>query len=188
MYFVGVNPGKTGGIARINSELGIIEAWPMPEHFGGLALLLHRLRTHEPHETFFFIERAEIIPKQNPQSAFTFGKNFGAILGYLGGINAQIRMITAEQWKGMMLAGSSAPTDKKRALEVAQRIWPGRDFSMQQNGRTPHDGMVSSLLIARFAEISYNAVQGGPAGPKTSATRADREPITDADTGASADA
>lgn len=78
MFYVGIDPGKSGGIACLNRKGKIIYAISLPESEWDLwmALTGHKIDR-------LIVENVSSSPQMGVVSAFTFGKGYGTILGML---------------------------------------------------------------------------------------------------------
>lgn len=114
--FVGIDPGKAGGIAFIFGNGGHT-AMKMPETPQELAQLI---REHRTEETWAYVERVSSSPQQGVVSAFTFGRGYGAILGVLAALEIPYDLVTPGVWQKAMgcLTRGNKNVSKSRAAAM----------------------------------------------------------------------
>lgn len=114
--YIGIDPGKSGGIAFI-PERG--EPWvdKMPETDRDLFDLLE---TQDEWEPFALIENVSSSPQQGVVSAFTFGKGYGALLMALTARGIPYERVAPGVWQKAMkcLTGGDKNVSKARAQQL----------------------------------------------------------------------
>lgn len=100
-----------------------------------------------PVEPFCVVEHVNAMPGQGVTSCFSFGQNFGFILGLLTAFRIPYELVRPQKWKKEF----SCTSDKNTSIEVAQRLFPGADLRRTQQCRKPHDGIAEALLMAEYA-------------------------------------
>jgi crossover junction endodeoxyribonuclease RuvC len=147
---IGIDPGKSGGLAALNPDGGI--RWMIPMPVIGGTIDSSRLREWlSLNGTVCYIESGQAMPKQGVSSMFKFGHTCGLIEGFVAGCGHPYTMVRPHQWQRVMHAGlDKSMHPKQRSLIVAQRLYPGADFRATVRCRKAHDGIVDALLIARF--------------------------------------
>jgi hypothetical protein len=79
--FLGIDPGKSGGLAMITSD-GIDQVFKMPETESDIARLFEE-RIKPAGVSFCYIEKVHSFPGEGVSSSFKFGKNTGLLIGLL---------------------------------------------------------------------------------------------------------
>jgi crossover junction endodeoxyribonuclease RuvC len=79
--YLGIDPGKTGGIAIVSGE-GVTITWDMPKTEGDLAELF-ACRISACRVSLCLIERVHAFPGAGVTSMFTFGRGAGVLIGLL---------------------------------------------------------------------------------------------------------
>lgn len=144
--YVGVDPGKNGGIARLDEAGAILLLAKMPE---SVADLLEALRGYsEPVAgVFALLESVHAMPGQGVSSTFSFGENFGLCKGCLSGAGVPWELVRSVEWQrglGIPKVKDEGKTDRKRRLKAhAQQLWP--DDAKIITGAT-----ADALLIAEY--------------------------------------
>lgn len=102
----------------------------------------------EPVEPFCVVEHVNAMPGQGVTSCFSFGRNFGFILGLLTAFRIPYELVRPQKWKKEF----SCTSDKNTSIEVAQRMFPGVDLRRTPKCQKPHDGIAEALLMASYAK------------------------------------
>ncbi len=154
MNYIGIDPGKSGGIAII-SEVGVEAITPMI--IAGkdidLAAMADWLENSISDEyAIACIEKVSAMPKQGVTSMFSFGFSTGAIHGILATMSIPRHLITPQAWKKSVLAGTKK--DKNAAVDYCRRLYPDISLLATERSRKPHSGMADALCIARYALLN----------------------------------
>lgn len=97
---------------------------------------------------FCVVEHVNAMPGQGVTSCFSFGQNFGFILGLLTAFRIPYELVRPQKWKKEF----SCTSDKNTSIEVAQRLFPGVDLRRTPQCRKPHDGICEALLMAEWGK------------------------------------
>lgn len=127
LRYLGVDPGKSGGIAIVDEGGRIVVAERMPETERDL---LDLLRNHAPADrTHALLEKVHAAPKMGVSSAFTFGRGYGALLMALTALELPFDLTSPHKWQAEM--GCLAPKstefgkkDKNINKRRAQQVFP----------------------------------------------------------------
>ena len=146
--FIGIDPGKDGAMA--------ILGWtnrPVTVTFDELiyADRLRRLVQCPNTEIFCVVEHVNAMPGQGVTSCFSFGQNFGLILGLLRAFVIPFELVRPQKWKKEF----SCTSDKNTSIEVAQRLFPGVDLRRTPKCQKPHDGICEALLMSSYAKRHF---------------------------------
>jgi crossover junction endodeoxyribonuclease RuvC len=156
MIYIGIDPGKTGGIAII-SECGVDAITPMI--IAGkdidLAATAEWIDYHvDEDHAICYIEKVSAMPKQGVTSMFNFGFSTGAMHGIVATLGMPRYMVTAHQWKIKVLAGLDWKGNKGAAIDFCRRAYPDISLLATEKSRKPHSGMADALCIARYGLIT----------------------------------
>lgn len=146
MIYIGVDPGKNGGIAIIDSD-GVI-AFPFSEE----RLLIELDGIAQEYECICYLEHVHAMPKQGVSSTFNFGMNFGFIQGVLKAYEIPYELVTPQKWKKEF----SCTSDKNTSIEVCKRLFPNVNLKATERCKKDHDGIAEALLIAEYGRRHYN--------------------------------
>lgn len=124
--FIGIDPGKAGGIAVVNEDGSIGGATDMPATIRDLIDVLNEM-AYEPAiggelRTFAFLEFVRSSPKMGVVSAFTFGRGLGHVEASLVSVGIPYDDLTPQRWQQGMSCRSGG--DKNVTKARAQQLWP----------------------------------------------------------------
>ena len=148
MIYIGVDPGKKGGVAIIADDAvsGIqVEAWD-DEVFVSL------MREMSKYRCVAAVEKVGAMPGQGVTSMFSFGQSFGFILGVLTAFGIGYQLVPPTLWKrefGLL------HTEKQASVDVAKRLFPGVSLLPTERCRKESDGMSDALLICEYARRKF---------------------------------
>lgn len=157
--FCGIDPGKDGCLAILGyRETPILIPFSETEYANQLRRLEYCCRTEaekdlaaimhvQATEVFCVVEHVNAMPGQGVTSCFSFGQNFGFILGLLTAFRIPYELVRPLKWKKEF----SCTSDKNTSIEVAQRLFPDVDLRRTPQCRKPHDGIAEALLMAEYA-------------------------------------
>lgn len=151
MIFIGIDPGKNGGIAFMENGNNSSEAYPYSDDvlINNLGLIYAQgLQT----AVICYLEHVHAMPKQGVSSTFNFGMNFGFIQGVLKSYSIPYELVTPQKWKKEF----SCTADKNTSIEVCKRLFPNVNLKATERCRKDHDGMAEALLIAEYGRRHYN--------------------------------
>lgn len=140
MRIIGIDPGKSGGIAWCN--LGFMRAWPMPNTEKDISNLLSDM--HFEGETFCYLERVHAMPGQGVTSMFTFGQGYGFLRGCLVSLRIPFEEVRPQQWQKAL--NLSPKGDKNILKQKAQQLFPDQNVTLKT---------ADALLIAEYGRRLY---------------------------------
>lgn len=141
--FIGIDPGKSGGIAYIDTENDISGTMP----YGDTALIDLCRDIRSASKAVCCLEKVGAMPGQGVVSMFSFGKSVGYIKGVLEAFRIPYQEITPQKWKREFGLSS----DKVASAEVCSRLFPNTSLLATAKCKKPHDGMAEALLMAEYA-------------------------------------
>lgn len=153
---IGIDPGRDGCLAILGyRETPILIPFSESEYANQLRRLEAATRSVPPTvgvvpfkvEVFCVVEHVNAMPGQGVTSCFSFGQNFGFILGLLTAFRIPYELVRPQKWKKEF----SCTSDKNTSIEVAQRLFPDVDLRRTEKCRKPHDGKAEALLLAELA-------------------------------------
>jgi len=146
-YVIGIDPGKTGAIAFLRTDLSVARAFRYPGDTPSCAALLNKWMNKAGMPQIAVIEKIHTMPSMGTPSAMTFGMNFGAWEGLLAAHEIPYILVSAAKWRGACF-DSATKKDKDKAnasLEMARRLFPGISLKYKADG-----GKADALHMARF--------------------------------------
>lgn len=150
-YYIGIDPGLSGGVVVLNSTGGIVDMLQMPtkEHYKKRTIDGNKLGLFLPlpfkSNTKIGVESVHSMPKQSMPSMFSFGMGFGKILGVLEAMYLPYTLITPQTWKKYFKVSK----DKHDSILVIENLYTDTDKFFTKRGRLL-DGLVDATLIARY--------------------------------------
>lgn len=159
MIYIGIDPGKNGGIAVISykdfrrNNHRQVDVYPYSDEqlvdtIKDIAYLKNVLKV----DSVCVLEHVHAMPKQGVSSTFNFGMNFGFIQGVLKACRIPYELVTPQKWKKEF----SCTSDKNTSIDVCKRLFPGVNLKASERCRKDHDGMAEALLIAEYGRRHYN--------------------------------
>lgn len=143
--YLGIDPGAKGGLALVDDNGKIIEIMPMPS----IDVFADTLERWKPKHVA--IEKSQSLPGNAANRMFSYGVHNGELRGVLVALQIPFTLLAPKFWQTEMFIGTPAKAlPKKRALQAAQRLFPGQQFLASEACRVPHDGMIDAALIALF--------------------------------------
>lgn len=152
MIYIGVDPGKNGGIGiiRVENNQPVSESVYVFDE-NTLVNILNELKDNS-YCCKCVVEHVHAMPKQGVSSTFNFGMNFGFIQGVLKAYCIPYELVAPQKWKKEF----SCTSDKNTSIEVCKRLFPGVNLKATERCRKDHDGMAEALLIAEYGRRHYN--------------------------------
>lgn len=156
MKYIGIDPGKNGGIACIeNGELKLF-SFPKIGKEVDLFQIKEILESLTKDSHAVALENVKALQKVGSTQSFNFGVNKGQLEGLLVGIGASYTMVLPQTWQKVCWEGiPKQESTKATSLLAAKRLFPGESFLATQRSSVPHDGLVDAALLAKYMEIKY---------------------------------
>lgn len=150
MVFIGIDPGKNGGIAYISCPTKGVESATSLAYTDSLLL-----DVCEAQSTFkdvvCCLEQVHAFPGQSAQSQFNFGQSYGFIRGVLEANEISYQVISPMKWKKEF----GLTSDKQLSIDVCRRLFPGVCLRATERCKKDHDGMAEALLMAEYAKRHF---------------------------------
>ena len=147
--WIGIDPGKSGGISWINEDCSEYQCYDTPENLEQMAELLIELKVD------YNIIKATI--EEIPVMAFVGKKQYGTLKeneGQWNGLVAALGIpryfVKPNKWQtnffGVKMKGEARDT-KKLSREHASRMFPNESFKKKRD-----DGRSDSILLAKYGK------------------------------------
>lgn len=139
MILCGIDPGKQGAFALLDSETGGVTCFDMPDTTAAL---------HELVSSFPLIKRAIVEKPYYPAingtaNAGRKGEDYGKLIGALAWCDIPVREVTPKTWKAAMNLSAS----KSASRELAGQSFP--DYAAQWK-LAKWEGRAEAALIALY--------------------------------------
>lgn len=143
-YYLGIDPGKNGGFALLDTEIGkVMVARKFDKK---LFLTTVDFLTYQMERTRCCLEKVHAMPKQGSVSMFTFGESYGWLKGVLDHADISYQEVPPQTWKKEFNLNS----DKQSSIEVCRQLFP--DVNLIPEGHIKeHDGIAEAVLMAEYA-------------------------------------
>lgn len=145
--FIGIDPGKNGGIAWIDELDGVVRTMPFDEK-KLVEVCADLYDSGFAKQTVCCLEKVGARPGQGVVSMFNFGLNVGYIKGVLEAFRIPYQEITPQKWKKEFGLNS----EKAKSAEVCQNLFPHVSLMATPKSKKKHDGMAEALLMAEYAK------------------------------------
>lgn len=143
---LGIDPGQKGGLVALRgSRVALAAVMPAVAKVGvDLAAVRDLLEELRPDHVV--LEQAQAMPKQGVSSTFSFGRDYGGLLGLLCALRIPHETVRPHTWHGA-LVGRGEGDPKARTLRVVRQRLPGLAL-VPPRCRVPHEGLVDAAAIA----------------------------------------
>ena len=146
---VGIDPGKDGAMAIIGLRSDpVLVPFDERNYRDWLSKLALATRNGQDGRVSCVVEHVGAMPGQGVTSCFSFGQNFGFILGLLTAFCHPYELVRPAKWKKEF----SCTKDKNTSVEVAKRLFPGVSLRRTERCTKDHDGIAEALLMAEYAK------------------------------------
>lgn len=150
MKIIGVDPGKTGGVAIMQNTTLSVHKMPM---FTDKLINGKLLAEWFEGADFVVIEKVAAMPKQGVVSMFNFGTYYGIIQGICLGGGITHHLVRPQEWKNSILKGTAK--DKAAAIEFCARAYPQTSLLPTERSRKPHDGMADAVCLLEYGRREF---------------------------------
>ena len=147
--FIGIDPGKHGGISVLSLDGGVIDVVKMP----CTAVDLYEYLSRYSDDSFCVLERVGGMPGNGGSAMFNFGKGFGHLEMALLSLRIPFDEVTPNKWEKHYQLGSSGKFSKRewknRLKSKAQQLFPGL-------GKKVTLDTCDALLLAEYCRRIYS--------------------------------
>lgn len=147
--FIGIDPGKKGGIAVIRDDVAV--AYKIRDTLGDNRDLFEQISEYS--NSFCLIEDVHAMPGNSPNSMFSFGQNFGMLLTFLSSNYIAFETVTPQVWQkefGLLTSQLKETTGKREFTKTEKK----RCHYQKAQELFPHikmtHALADALLIAEF--------------------------------------
>lgn len=155
-YYIGFDPGKKGYACVYEASTGSYEHYPVfdskrlnPQLIGVLRIIAENYKS----KAIAVVEQVHSMPHQGMASTFSFGTNYGMLLGMLETLGVPYITCTPGKWqKTMWESCDKAANSKLTSYNAARRLLPEMDFRRSERCKTFDDNLVDSTLICLYAQ------------------------------------
>lgn len=150
MYYLGVDPGKDGGVAVLTEDSKIAYMFVYDDYL--FAKLICGELKGKP--VMVCIEDVHAVQGAKATSTFNFGINTGRAQGIIIASCRDFDKVLPQIWKKEfdLIKGTSYDKEYKKqaSIDKAHELWPSVDLVMTSRSKKDHDGCAEALLIAEW--------------------------------------
>jgi hypothetical protein len=167
---MGIDPGRTGGIAAIGIKSGLPRVWPMPESeergcdVQSVDAILSQVTVKD---TLVYLEWNNARPHEVPDFAMRAGLQLGQIDALLYARGFSKRQIVPQKWTGYFGLPGKTFTN---AIPIRARFFDEKFPAFTKLIRGPRggiqDGLLDALLIAYYGWVGESQPFGHKGGRK----------------------
>ena len=139
--FIGIDPGKKGALAVLDSENVEIHPYDQTEYIS----VLKSVKQHG--NVTCCIEDVHALRGNGITSSFVFGKTYGWLLGMLDTLGIPYQAVSVQKWKKEF----GLTSDKAKSIEVCRRLFPNVDLKRTERCKTDSSDMAEALLLCEYA-------------------------------------
>lgn len=152
-YYIGIDPGSKGFCCLYDNFYHSYGHYPLFEGKRLSQQLIECLNEIAGNDIIAVVEQVHSMPHQGVASTFSFGTNYGKILGMLEAIGIPYSTCTPGKWqKAMCEAVDKAANTKLTSYNAARRLLPAMDFRRSERCKTFDDNKVDATLICLYAQ------------------------------------
>ena len=146
--YIGIDPGKSGGITVIDAKDGSMETVKCPERTIDMATVFYSFVGDKPNNVRLLMEKVWARPNNATRSAFTYGVNYGQWLGIAAAAEVPMYTVIPSAW--MTAIGCKKGMDyserKKWLKAKAQKLYPNTKVTLYT---------ADSILIAHYGKETF---------------------------------
>ena len=145
MIYLGIDPGKKGGIAAYGSAG--YTAVPMPPTTKQLLQKLQEF-TGNASGVKCCIEQVQVMGKTfGAKAALSYGQGYGEIIGILTALSIEIHEVRPSIWKKRL----NLDRDKNNSILLCERLYPSLDLTPGRCTK-PQDGLAEAMLLLHYGK------------------------------------
>lgn len=160
--FLGVDPGKSGGLACIDEKESIVEVLPIPTLTGApknpfdIAEIYAFFERHRDAELCFLEKGFVKGGVTSKVGALSIGFGCGILETCCVALGIPYQVLSPTVWQKSIFAGMSWKKNTKGAsILFAKRAFPSWDMLASPRCTKPHDGMTDAVCIALHAKRTH---------------------------------
>lgn len=154
MIFVGIDPGKKGGICIMDLSGEVIFLEAMGEN---IKCFSDTMKEFKHRDAITFLEKGQVMGVgEGVVGMFNYGHHCGSLEGVLTSLDMKYELITPQAWCKVMHEGvRPMPNVKAKSKIVVQELFPDIDLKRTPRCTTIHDGMMDALLITEYGRRKW---------------------------------
>lgn len=158
--FLGIDPGKTGGLAVLHNGGRSVHAEPMPPTTLDLYKLLDGFSQDVD---FACLEQVNSMPGEGHAGAFTFGTGYGMLQMGLTATGIPYEFVTPRTWQKALgikakAKAESKPQFKERLRAKAQQLFPAFPLWGAKGTLVKQRAVCDAMLIAEYCRRKHEGI------------------------------
>lgn len=150
--FIGVDPGKSGGVAFLSSK--ICEAYNTEDEMWVQRMRDFQQNMFSTQEVVACVEKVHAMPKQGVVSVMTFGTWNGIVLGALKLAAIPYILVTPRTWQKVIFDSAKREENRKEQSRLlAHRLFPHLASNVLRYKKDHNKA--EALLIAEYMRRTY---------------------------------
>lgn len=155
MSYLGIDPGKNGGIVVIDPDDDYVDYRVIPSTELDLGLLLKDMNDNYFID-FACIEKVSSSPQMGVVSAFTFGRGYGSLITAVSMLEIPLELVRPQVWQRYLkipprkVKRETRPQFKKRLRAEAQRLFPKLSIWKEKKSLGKQKAICDALLLAEY--------------------------------------
>lgn len=146
MYFIGIDPGKTGGYAAITED-GEHDASSQFLDWSIAGIFLKSYFINGP--CLVALEQVGAMPGQGVKSMFTFGANYGGWQALLEYLSIPYILVPPKRWQKGILGVFPKGESKERAYSYITRRYPHCQI------KKSYTGVIDAICLALYIKDNH---------------------------------
>ena len=149
MIYIGIDPGKSGAFATINSETNEVISM-----FWDDAKFISLMKDYKNKSLncIACLESVHAQPNNGKKQAFDFGHSLGFIEGVLQSFDIPYQLISPMKWKKEF---NLIKQDKSMSIKICKQLYPTISLKKTDRCTKYSDGMAEALLMATYAKRKF---------------------------------
>lgn len=152
-FYLGFDPGKKGFCCILSVQSNAFYHYPL---FEGQRLnpeLIDAIRVMGEQNVMAVVEQVHSMPHDGISRAFSFGTNYGMLLGMLETLGVPYITCAPGKWqKTMWEAVDKAANTKLTSYNAARRLLPNMDFRRSERCKVYDSNLVDATLLCLYAQ------------------------------------
>lgn len=141
MKILGIDPGQQGAISVIGED-GFEGVFPYTDRTLCIVCACYI------GDCKAVVEEVHALPQNSVRSAFSFGKNYGIVLGILTAMHIPIETVTPQEWKKHY--GITA--DKQTSIDKCKELIPGINLHRTERCKKESHDLAEAILIGLYGK------------------------------------
>jgi len=168
MLFLGIDPGKDGGLVLLKQDGSIARKWKTPlikstkvKDEYDLPAIRDIMQTcsSSGERLMIVLEKTQPLPPKMGGSAANYqrGLAFGIYQAMCVGMGLSYTVVSPRTWQKVMFVNVNTEDTKAASALVAKRLWPKENWRKSERAQKDDDGFTDGALIGEYGRRSLNA-------------------------------